>query len=131
MRLGHSALMRKALEKEQQLQNEMIQSLMPQEVAREVMQGSYDSTEGEEEDETATGGAIAKSDDAVDGGEVLMRGLVKNKRRDGKKKGKQKRSKRWESSSLSDESDYYSGDEMDPLKSMERSSSCKLKPLIY
>lgn len=51
MRLGHSALMRKALEKEQQTQNEMIQSLMPQKVAHEVMQGSYNSEDEDEANE--------------------------------------------------------------------------------
>uniref|UniRef100_A0A0X3PWB8 adenylate cyclase n=1 Tax=Schistocephalus solidus TaxID=70667 RepID=A0A0X3PWB8_SCHSO len=39
MRLGHNAVMRKALEKEQRMRKDMIQSLMPLQVAEEVMRG--------------------------------------------------------------------------------------------
>ena len=77
MRLGHSALMRKALEKEQKIQNEMIQSLMPQKVAQEVMQGSYDS-EDEDVQEEATDVIVASGNENVN--DVQMNSLSTNKK---------------------------------------------------
>ncbi|VDO03766.1 unnamed protein product [Rodentolepis nana] len=123
MRLGHSALMRKAIEKEQQLQNEMIQSLMPQEVAREVMQGSYDSEEGEDEDDNSTVGGNDSNSNEFDDGEFAMHDLGKDKKY--KKTVKQIRSKRRKSDSLFDDSEDYSGDEADPLKNIEGGGSSR------
>nr|CUU99763.1 hypothetical transcript [Hymenolepis microstoma] len=121
MRLGHSALMRKAIEKEQQLQNEMIQSLMPQEVAREVMQGSYDSEDGEDEDDNLTVEGNDNNGNEFDDGEFAMNDLGKNKKY--KKTVKRVRSKRRKSDSLFDDSEDYSADETDPLKNLEGGSS--------
>ncbi|KAL5111670.1 Adenylate cyclase type 5 [Taenia crassiceps] len=107
MRLGHSALMRKALEKEQQTQNEMIQSLMPQKVAHEVMQGSYNS---EDEDE-------ANEDElrmvSFQAGEKAARAT--NLGKTNVKEGK--------NASFSDDTDDYSADESEPLKGTQASTS--------
>ncbi|VDM17983.1 unnamed protein product [Hydatigera taeniaeformis] len=111
MRLGHSALMRKALEKEQQTQNEMIQSLMPQKVALEVMQGSYNS---EDEDES--------NDDEGDS-ELRMATFRKGKK-DAKPAIRGKINvKEGGSASFSDDTDDYSANESEPLKAMEASTS--------
>ncbi|KAL5961566.1 Adenylate cyclase type 2, partial [Taenia solium] len=110
MRLGHSALMRKALEREQQTQNEMIQSLMPQKVAHEVMQGSYNS-----EDEEA-------NEDEGDN-ELRMVGFQKGKK-DVKATNLGKRNvKEGKSASFSDDTDDYSAEESEPLKGTEGSTS--------
>nr|CDS15990.1 adenylate cyclase type IX [Echinococcus granulosus] len=111
MRLGHSALMRKALEKEQQIQNEMIQSLMPQKVAHEVMQGSYNS---EDEDE---------ANESEGGNELRMVSFRKGKK-DGKETNHEKiNAKGRGSASFSDDTDDYSADESEPLRGMEGSTS--------
>lgn len=112
MRLGHSALMRKALEKEQQTQNEMIQSLMPQKVAHEVMQGSYNS---EDEDE-------ANEDE---GDNELRMVSFKKEKKDAKVTNLGKTNvKARKSASFSDDTDDYSADENEPLKGTE-GSTCK------
>lgn len=131
MRLGHSALMRKALKKEQQLQNEMIQSLMPQEVAREVMQGSYDSEGDEEDEEEEEENVVANTNDGVAGGlgssnEVQMGSLEMNKKK-GRRKSQSSRKdgRNRDSASISDDSDDYSADEAEPLRGVEGGTSCE------
>ncbi|KAM7539913.1 hypothetical protein Aperf_G00000034565 [Anoplocephala perfoliata] len=129
MRLGHSALMRKALKKEQQLQNEMIQSLMPQEVAREVMQGSYDSEDDDEEEEQEN--AVANANDGTAGhrgssNDAQMGSFEVNKKQ-GRRKSQSSRKdvRNRDSATISDDSDDYSADETEPLKVTEGGSSSR------
>ncbi|VDD84042.1 unnamed protein product [Mesocestoides corti] len=105
MRLGHSALMRKALEKEQQTQNEMILSLMPQKVANEVMQGSYNS-----EDD----GEVNEDDGSND---PKSNGIWRDKKSTKMKKLVKNGGALTESISFSD--DNYSANEAYPLKGSE------------
>ena len=122
MRLGHSALMRKALEKEQKIQNEMIQSLMPQKVAQEVMQGSYDS-EDEDVQEEATDVIVASGNENVN--DVQMNSLSTNKKVEKKGSVEKKSSKSRDSISFSDDTDD-SVDENEPLRGVE-AGTCKRK----
>ncbi len=116
MRLGHSALMRKALEKEKLTQNEMIQSLMPEKVALEVMQGSHDGDDdGEEADDVGSGGG----EDAYNGSIAM----TSAGRRGGKKSDKKRRAAKKRGSSTADdtfsfseEAEEYSLSEQEPLR---------------
>ncbi|VDK34642.1 unnamed protein product [Taenia asiatica] len=99
MRLGHSALMRKALEREQQTQNEMIQSLMPQKVAHEVMQGSYNSEDEEEANEDEGDSELRMVGFQKGKKDVKVTNLGKTNVKEGK------------SASFSDDTDDYSAEE--------------------